>query len=398
MKIKSLFLPVLLLQPLCLYANEMQAPSFSINSRLFDYQRDYSQGSKMHDTAIGGLINYSASVSDYLGYGVSIGTSNSLIDNNSRVYGLVANDNGEHESLARLQNYYFTANVFDMNIKYGAQQLSTPMMNGHDIRLLPKAYKGVSFVNNSIKDTTLTLLYIDGYIGWSDEKFNSISEGVESELKRLGYNKRLDSSSVLAFGLKNSFSEKEFNVDSSLWYYDVKDVYGQAYFKADISYKFDKFKVIFSPTYIGQYASNTLGIDELDSKQFGGALELKLSGFDIKYMYAKTDGNSILCPWGESKIIQQQVNQSGRKDETAHSLKLTHDFSGNIDKLSAYVQFGLFNTSYLSSGGDLKETEIGLIYDASNYVKGLKLRARYSNVDGEVNNARDLRFYFYYNI
>lgn len=398
MNTKIIYISALFLQSFCLHASETESSNFSINSRLFDYQRDYSHGSVMHDTALGGLINYNANIGSYFEYGVSLGTSNSLIDHNSKVYGLVANNNGEHESITRMQNYYIKFNILETDIKYGAQQLSTPMMNGHDIRLLPKGYRGLSLVNNSIKNTSLTFLKIDDYIGWSDEEFNSIGKGVELELKRLGYSEEIDSSSVLALGVKNSLSYDYFGVDSSLWYYDVDNAYGQSYFKADFYYNFDQVKVTISPTYIGQYESKSLGVNELDAKQYGGAFELKLPMLDIVYMYAKTDGNSIISSWGESKIIQQQVNQSGRKDENAHSLKLSHDFSNYIDKLSVYVQLGLFNTSNLNLGGDLKETEFGVVYDASKYVDGLKLRARYSNVDGDVNNAQDLRFYVYYNI
>jgi hypothetical protein len=70
-----------------------------------------------------------------------------------------------------------------------------------------------------------------------------------------------------------------------------------------------------------------------------------MAGFNVAAFYAKTGENDLFVPWGDGKVIIQQINASGRAEEDAYSLKLGYDFATIGAKgLSPYVFHGLYDT------------------------------------------------------
>jgi len=152
--------------------------------RTYYFERKFNGDSTDRaDFAIGTIIGYKTSTYYGLSAGLTFASSNNIIgDNDKEVYGLLRGvGTKNHENYNRLQEYYIEGNWLNTKLKYGAQHLNTPFMNGHDIRMVPKTYKGLSVINNSIPGLTLSGYYITGAMGWWDENFRTLYDYINAE-------------------------------------------------------------------------------------------------------------------------------------------------------------------------------------------------------------------------
>lgn len=74
--------------------------------------------------------------------------------------------------------YYVQGDWFDTTIKYGAQEIYTPMMNMDYATILPKVYRGLSVVNRSVENLELHGYYIRGFSGWTDSGYMDIVDSI----------------------------------------------------------------------------------------------------------------------------------------------------------------------------------------------------------------------------
>ena len=324
------------------------------------------------DTALGGTLYFKTDSFKGVRLGVAFGTTNGIGDNSSKnfYYGITA---PVHKSVTRLQEYYIQGDWFDTQIKVGAQELNTPFLNTHPIRMLNRAYRGLSVVNKSIKNLTLSGFYLTDNLGWVDQDFISFTNDVY----------------IAGAVYKLPIAAVESKVQA--WYFTMADSFNQTYFKADFSKKLNDFVLHAAPTVFTQKSQGEELDGPLDTYQYGLSAGVGAFGFDLTGFFAKTGDGSIRDDWGYGKIIIQQVRNSGdalagdRSDEKAYAARLSYDFSKvGVKGLNAYV----FYANYDAPADTIDETDFSIQYNFSGALEGVGLRARYAIVNAE--NATDL--------
>lgn len=349
--------------------------------KILNFTRDFDdETAKKQDSAIGGTLYYKTDSFKGVSLGTAFGTTNVFGDDDEGFYyGISA---PVHESVTRIQEYYLQGDWFDTHIKVGAHELNTPFLNIHPIRMINRTYRGLSVVNKSVENLTLSGYLLKDYMGWVDGKFITFSDDVY----------------IAGAAYKLPFDTVTSKIQA--WYFTMPDSFNQTYFKADFSKKIDDFVLHASPTVFTQKSQGDELDGELDTYQYGFNAGVSAYGFDLTGFYAKTGDDSIRDPWGYGKIIIQQVRNSGdslagdRGEEKAYAARLSYDFSGVGAKgLKAYVMYA----NYDAPTGTINETDFSIQYNFSGALKGLGLRARHAMV--KVDNGTDIddtRFYATY--
>ncbi len=353
--------------------------------RTFYFARDFDQKTPdREDLALGTLMYYRTAPLFGLTAGLGTATASDIgSDDDKAVYGLLARDaEGGHDSFARLQEYFIQGNWFDTTLKLGAQQIESPFLNGHDIRLLPKTYRGLTVENKSVENLTLKAFYLTDYMGWTDDDF----------VKMSSVGKGGDDEALLAGSIRYNFPIKIVSFDTEVWDYRLEDIFNSTYFKGTLGKKFESVSLSITPSYLKQ---DSIGDDlagQFDTYQYGFNTCAKMAGFDITAFYAKTGDNDLFVPWGDGKVLIQQINASGRADEDAYALKLGYDFATIGAKgLSAYVFHGIYDApdSGENAASDINETNLSAQYAFAGGLDGLSVRARYAIIDNDDDSAED---------
>lgn len=365
--------------------------------RLFDFTRNFDGSTTdRNDMAAGGLFYYNTAAFKGVSFGAAFATANDVAsDDNDAVYGLLQNDGGDHESFTRLQEYYIQGGWFDTRIRYGAQELFTPLMNGHDVRMAPRTYRGLSVVNSSLENLTLSFYYITDSMGHSDEDFISLSEAVANEPG--GASAIDDDKDMLIFAASYDIPLPSAKANVQAWYYTMEDVYREIFLKGSISKKFSEAALYANPSILFQKSHGDELNGELDTNQYGLSAGVKAYGFDLTGYYAKTGDDSVFLPWGDEKTVVQQVMSSTRAEEDVYGIKLAYDFGRiGLKGLNAYV----YHAEYIApdsgknQANDIAETDFSIQYLFSGSMEGLGLRARYASINvkegGE--DYEDIRF------
>jgi hypothetical protein len=356
--------------------------------RLFDFTRDFDGSTNTnHDTSLGGLFYYQTATVNGISFGTSFASSNSLWTSESdSFYGLVGPN---HENVNRMQEYFVQGEWWDTKFKYGAQELRTPMMNPHDIRAIPRTFRGFSAYNNSVENLTLSALYITDSMGWFDNSFVSVADAVANEVKRnTGETYDVADNPVYAVGAKYKMQMDSVKAVADLWHYRMEDVFNQTYAKVNLSTQVGNTSLYLTPSYLTQQSSGSETAGELDTYQYGVHVGAKFAGLDLTYMYAKTGDDTVLTPWGDDKVVIQQVYQSARGNEKVNAVRANYDF-GNLGAkgLSAYLFYGQFDVPE-DGRSDFTETDFSVSYSLDHLMKGLSIRARHAIVDFD--NGEDL--------
>ncbi|WOT05773.1 OprD family outer membrane porin [Shewanella youngdeokensis] len=379
--------------------------SFKGQFQMFDFQREFDgDTTDRGDTTFGGLFYLRSGEANGISFGASVASANSIWESDSDgIYGAVGGgapgSMNERTSVNRLQEYFVKGDWYDTEITVGAQELRTPMMNPFPLRSIPFTYRGASVKNTSVKNLAVTALYITDYMGWTEESFQNASQGIQSELARSGVIVDLEDSPMLALGMDYTLPMSAVTAKTSVWYYGMEDVYNQYRVKLELSGDVGAANVYFKPSYWKQDSTGKLDQEAaFDTYQAGFHLGMKWSGFDATFKYGKTGDDNIISPFGDDKIIIQQVNQSARANEEAIGGQLAYRFapSSALNGVSAYINYAKYTIDGDSSQ-DITETDFSISYDMSEFVEGLSVRARHAIVDNtSTDDLGDTRFYVYY--
>tara|TARA_R110002167_G_scaffold366285_1_gene594482 strand:- start:11161 stop:12402 length:1242 start_codon:yes stop_codon:yes gene_type:complete len=278
-----------------------------------------------------------------------------------------------HENLNKYMEYYTQYSGYDTTVRYGAQEIYTPLMNQDYCRILPNTYRGLSVVNRSINNTELHGYYINDFMGWTDDEYNDI--GAQSGPH--GLNSTITDNSLVVVGAKYQFSLSDLDLNLEGWVYNMKDVYDVQFVRAKITDNIKNNIVYFSPSVMLQHTKNgvidnpfTIGSDDIDTYEIGFEAGIDMpSGIFAKAYYAKTGDDYQLTPFGFGKIVMQQVQVSGRRgDEDAYGLLLGYDFKENVPGLTASAWYTLYAADSNSESdlgeieGDLTEIDYNIRY------------------------------------
>ncbi|MBJ7220996.1 MULTISPECIES: OprD family outer membrane porin [unclassified Brenneria] len=363
--------------------------------RTYYFEREFEESDKRADLATGTLFYYHTAAVNGLSAGAAFASANDLGSNDDHsVYGLVKGyGTNKHQSLSRLQEYYIQGEWFDTKMKFGAQEANTPFMNAHDVRLMPKTYRGFSAVNNAIENLELSAYYMTDFAGWWDDRFTSLITVNGEEVNR----------DLMVGGVKYTLPFDSAQVQLQGWMYHMDDVFDSGFFKVHAAKKVGDYELFFVPSVLFQKSiGDELGGRAFDTYQYGFNTGFKAHGFNVAAFYAKTGDDELYTPWGDERVIIQQVNAAGRADETAYALRVAYDFSQiGIKGLSAYVFHAYYDTNsvqyFSQQAQDVNETDFSVQYDFSGALEGLSARVRYAIIDAEKGeNLNDLRFYLRY--
>jgi len=351
--------------------------------RMMNFTRDFKNGTlDKQDSALGGLLYYKTDALKGLSFGAAFATTNGIGDYDDKgfYYGITA---PVHENVTRLQEYYVQGDWFDTQIKVGAQELNTPFLCQHDIRMIPRSFRGLSVVNKSVENLSLSGFYLTDNLGWVDEEFVAFTDD------------------VYIAGAEYKLPFQAVNSKVQAWYFTMPDSFNQSYFKADFSKKVNEFVLHASPTVFTQKSQGDELDGELDTYQYGLNAGVSAFGFDLTGFYSKTGDDSIRDDWGYGKVIIQQVVNSGdslsgdRSDEDAYAARLAYDFANaGVKGLNAYV----FYANYDAPQSTINETDFSVQYAFSGALDGLSARARYAVVDFDSGREDydDIRLYLTY--
>ncbi|MCD8553593.1 OprD family outer membrane porin [Seleniivibrio sp.] len=352
----------------------------SVEIRTLYFNRTFnSSKADMEDQAIGGMFHYKTAPLKGVSFGVGFYTSNDInSDDDDDVYGnLAKGSDGSHESYTKMAEYFVQGDWFDTTIRYGAQEIVTPFVNKYDFRMSPKTYKGLAVVNRSVENLEASLYYITDFM--DNNSLDYVDAGYS-------FNKNMDDNPLYAAGLKYSAEVSEsFKIIPQAWYYTMQDGFAFTYGNVEFTGASPLGKYSVKPSYLSQKAIGSKDGGDLDTYQYGVAGNLKTHGFDISLYYAKTGDDAVSAPWGNSKVIVQQVLASTRAEEKAYAAKVGYDFT----KLGATgLSFAVFYANYdtpdsgVNKSDDQSETDYDLTYKFSMpALKGLSLRARYADID-----------------
>lgn len=379
--------------------------TFKGNIQLLHFTRDFNQGvTDRQDQAIGGVFYYKTDSFKGISLGAAFATTNDLeSDDKNAVYGLL---DANHESVTRMQEYYVQGDYFDTTVKVGAQEVFTPFLFFHPVRMMPRTFRGASVVNKSVDNLKLMAFYLDAAADWDDEKFVNISQIAGPIYANNG---SVDDEAAIILGASYKLPIEGLDANVEAWGFKMDDVINQYYLKAKVSKKIDEMTVFGGMMYADQEDDgNALSIRSsgktgIDTYQFGVNAGVAGYGFNLTAMYSKTGDDPVYDPWGYSKAIIQQVLNAGLlADEDAYGAKLSYDFSRlGVDGLSAYVFYAEYDGTATQSlkSVDSNETDINVQYAFSGGLKGLGLRVRHAIIDnyyGYGFDAKDTRFFVTY--
>lgn len=364
--------------------------------RFYTFQRDFDKTTTdRQDIAAGGSLHYETAPLYGINVGFTFYTSQGmgLNDDDKAVYGLLASDNGNHQSYSVLGESYIQGTFGGTTIKIGRQEMRTLFVNVHDIRLTPQTFMAYQVQNTSLPGTTFTLAYVTQVKRRTSTSFETMSDftGASKDSEVL-------TGGVVYKGIKG--------LKLQLWDAYANDIMNAVFFQADYSFKVAKdFGLFFSGQYLNEKDKGDKLAGKIDTDMFGLKAGFKTMGFTFYLAYNSVgDGSAALYPWGGCPQYSSiQIFDGNRADEKTVLGKLAYDFGRlGIKGLSAYVLHAQYDTpdSGVNASPDRKETDFNLQYNFSGALKGLSIRARMAIVDQDEalggEDFNDYRLYIKY--
>ena len=144
----------------------LQNGTYSTKARVFYFDRSFDKPGVDDAQALtaGGIMKYVTGDFNGLKAGIAYYGSHRLGSIFSREEGKGTSILGRQgEDLSFLGEAYLEYNIANSMIKVGRQQLATPLIQNHDLRILPSVYEAAIVRNKDIQDTTVELGFVKRY-------------------------------------------------------------------------------------------------------------------------------------------------------------------------------------------------------------------------------------------
>jgi len=159
------------------FGEALKNGKFTAKTRVFFFDRSFDVSGVKDARALtaGGIFKYESG--DYHGFkfGLAYYGSHRLGNIYSREEGKGTSILGrDGKDLAFLGEAYLQYDMGNTMFKVGRQQLTTPLMQNHDLRILPSVYEAAIIRNTDIPDTMVEVGYVKRYTGFTskDNRFN----------------------------------------------------------------------------------------------------------------------------------------------------------------------------------------------------------------------------------
>ena len=157
------------------FAAALKNGTFTAKLRAFYFDRsfDEDQTGKANAKSLtaGGIVKYVSADYHGLSFGFAHYSSTRLGNIYTREEGSGTSNLGRSgENLAFLGEAYVQYDIGNTMLKVGRQQLSTPLMQNHDLRILPSVYEAAVLRDTDIPDTMIELGFVDRYTGFTSKE------------------------------------------------------------------------------------------------------------------------------------------------------------------------------------------------------------------------------------
>jgi hypothetical protein len=347
--------------------------------RNYYFQRDFKGDSTDKASfAIGGILRARAHPHPNLSAGLSLYTSQGagLNDREKDVYNLLAEDSaGEHRNYTALGEAYFDIHNEDFSFKLGRQEMFTPWLNLHDIRMTPQSFDAASLVWTLNESTHVVFCHVTKMKPKTETHAQSMSEtagfGGDEPLSCLGF-------------------ERTGEIGLKLWTYRAHEMWDDLYLRVD--YRPEKSNWHVGGRYLKRNTSDSQLAGNQDSWHIGIIAGKTLGNLELSAAYSHNGDRDILRNWGHETTISNQVMVADRAKEEAWLVNLKYT-PPSAQKLQ--LCFSLANHNTPDSGKyqspDRKEYNFDLKYDLLKMIPGMSLRGRYAWVNESGDHAEDLR-------
>ncbi len=377
------------------FGEALKNGTYSTKARVFYFDRSFDKPGVDDAQALtaGGIMKYVTGNYNGLKAGIAYYGSHRLGGLFSREEGKGTSILGRSgEDLAFLGEAYLEyclecvgGGISNTTIKVGRQQLATPLIQNHDLRILPSVYEAAVIKNSDIIDTNIELGLVTKYTGFTskDNRFNDYNTKWGKD--GLGYisikNKSIPNLSIRAQYVKAL---------------NDKDKAGNQIKVDDYRYIDAKYTLPFGEkTYIkAQYGGNAYNIGE-DSTLYGVKAGTSMGMFDFALLYDKVNDNEFKAvESGPMYSDWQQGYGNYEPSEAFGGQIIAHPFAGfsfKVGYVSVEADEGFVRD-------DFTEMNIDTKYALNDYSK---IRLRYSIKDQTDDSDRedrdDFRIIYYLN-
>ena len=341
------------------FGEALKNGTFTAKLRTFYFDRTFDEDNTGNPDAqaltFGGIIKYESAAYYGFKFGLAHYSSTRLGNIFTRVEGKGTSILGRSgENLAFLGEAYLQYDIGNTMLKVGRQQLSTPLIQNHDLRILPSVYEAAIVRNKDIPGTMIELGYVDRYTGFTS--------------KDNGFNEKRTGKDGLAY---LSFTNKSITNLSVRGQY-VKALTDGAS-RETYTYLDAKYNIpMGTKTYVkAQYGGNTY-LSEEDSTLFGAKVGTTLGMFDIAAVYDKISGYRFQAFESGPMYTDWQQGYGNYEASTAFGGQLVVKPMSGLSLKVGYVDVAADN-------GNLRDDFAEFNFDGKYTINDWsKLRVRYS--------------------
>ncbi len=367
----------------------LQNGTYSTKARVFYFDRSFDKPGVDDAQALtaGGIMKYISG--DYMGVKMGLAYYGS-----HRLGGLYSREEGKGtsilgrngEDLNFLGEAYLEYKTGNTMIKVGRQQLATPLMQNHDLRILPSVYEAAILRNSDIANTMLEVGYVQAYTGFTS-KDNDF----------LDMNKKWGEDGLAYISFKNSSIENLSIRGQYIAAISDEDKAGNPISIEDYKYLDAKYSLnnIGTKSYIkAQFGGNAYS-DGDDSTLMGVKAGTTIGMFDLAILYDQITDNSFKAVESGPMYSDWQQGYGNYEASTAFGGQIiAHPMAGLSMKLG-YVDVS-------ADEGNVRDDFSEMNIDIKYKIDGMsKVRVRYSLKDQTDESDRedrdDFRIIYYIN-
>jgi len=366
----------------------LQEGTYSTHMRVFYFNRGFDgTAPRARALTAGGIMKYESGTFNNLKVGFAYYGSVRLGGFYTREEGSGTSILGrDGEDLGFLGEAYLQYNYANSMLKVGRQQLATPLIQNHDLRILPSVYEAAVFRNKDIANTTVELGFIQSYTGFCSKENDFLDFDTKWGKDGLGYI-YLKNTGIQNLTLRAQYVQAISDEDST----GAKIAYDD-YKYADFKYNLAG---VGTKTYIkAQYGGNSYTSAD-DSSMYGVKAGTTVGLFDLALLYNKIEDNIFKAvESGPMYSDWQQGYGAYEPSEAVGGQIVAHPMSGLSVKVG-YVDVSSDTDDLID---DFTETNLDIKYKLT---KNSKVRIRYSIKDQSDESGRadrdDFRFIYYLN-
>jgi len=371
------------------FQDSIENGEFSAKMRTFYFDRSFDAPGVDNATALtfGGIMKYETG--DYNGLKIGFAYYGS-----QRIGGIFSKEEGagtsilgrDGENLGFLGEAYLQYNLDNTMVKVGRQQLATPLIQNHDLRILPSVYEAAIVRNTDIPDTMLELGYVTSYTGFTS-KDNDFSD----------YDTKWGEEGLAYLSFTNK-SIKDLSIRGQyVLAVSDKDQAGNTIAVKDYRYLDAKYNLPFGDkTYLkAQYGGNAYSVGD-DSTLLGAKAGTTVAGMlDVAVLFDKISDNSFKAVESGPMYSDWQQGYGNYEASTAFGGQL---IARPVDGLSLKVGYVDVNADEGNVRDDFSEFNFDGKYAINSWSK---IRVRYSIKDQTDDSDRedrdDFRVIYYTN-